>query len=86
MQDTEISERLKAIERTLNRIETSLSGDEEFGHVGLFHRVAHAERVISDHSNLVLSVKAKMLGALTASTLIGGFLNWLLGFHFTPDK
>ena len=86
MPETEISARLKAIEHALERIETSLSGDADFGHVGLFNRVERAERVISDHSNLVLSVKAKMLGALTASTLIGGFLNWLLGFHFTPGK
>lgn len=86
MADNEISTRLEAIERSLNRIETSLSGDAAFGHVGLFHRVEQAERVISDHSNIVLSVKAKMLGALTASTFIGGFLNWLLGMHWTPDK
>lgn len=86
MPESEIAARLQAIEHALSRIETSLSGDEEYGHIGLFHRVERAEQIITNHSNVVLSVKAKMLGALTASTVIGGFLNWLLGMHFTAGK
>jgi len=79
MPDKTISQRLSDLESSLARIEQALIGDEDLGQEGLAKRVHAVEELVESHAKIVLNVKARLLGALFASSVIGGFLNWLLG-------
>ena len=86
MPEDELHSRLANIEHLLGRIERNLLGDEEFGQLGLFDRVKQVEDAVTEHSSLVANVKARIMGALAAATFLGGFLNWLLGYHSGAAK
>lgn len=85
MPEDELHARLANIEHMLSRMESHLIGDSEFGQLGLFDRVRDVEESVRDHSSLVANVKARIMGALATATFLGGFLNWLLGYH-AADK
>lgn len=74
------SQRLDCLEESLQRIENALVGDEDMGQDGLAKRVRDMEDLVDSHAKIVLNVKSRLLGALMASSIIGGLLNWLLGF------
>lgn len=75
--DADITARLGALQRSVERIESALTGDPRIGQTGLVSRLATLESKIQNHEKTIETWKSRFLGAVAAATGMGSLLQWL---------
>jgi hypothetical protein len=76
-EDSDIHQQLVLLQRSIERIESALTGDPRIGQTGLVSRLATLEAKIDKHERTMESWKSRFLGAVAAATGLGSFFQWL---------
>tara|TARA_R110000868_G_scaffold175663_1_gene412815 strand:+ start:586 stop:858 length:273 start_codon:yes stop_codon:yes gene_type:complete len=76
-EEAQIALKLTALQRSVERIESALTGDPRIGQTGLVSRLATLESKIDAHERTMESWRSRFLGAVASATGIGAFLQWI---------
>jgi uncharacterized protein (DUF1015 family) len=76
-EETDIGNRLSSLQRSVERIESALTGDPRIGQTGLVSRLSILEGKIDKHERTMESWKSRFLGAVAAATGLGSLIQWI---------
>tara|TARA_R110000868_G_scaffold71431_1_gene209233 strand:+ start:956 stop:1234 length:279 start_codon:yes stop_codon:yes gene_type:complete len=78
---TDLAISLATLSRSVERIESALTGDPRIGQTGLVSRLATLEDQINKHERTMESWKSRFLGAVAAATGLGSAIQWFFTNH-----
>jgi hypothetical protein len=77
----DVSASLNSLQRSVERIESALTGDPRIGQTGLVARLADLEKITDSHERTIEGWKSRFLGAVAAATGLGSLIQWIFSSH-----